>query len=84
MSDCVWLLRSNLDQILDLLRQLGGYHCVANKLRANNYGLPQRRTRYFIIGLQDCFSIAAPQLLVLISERLEGLQLDVQPLDAFL
>ena len=36
-----------------------GYHCVAHKLRASDFGLPQRRTRYYILGVRKDADIFA-------------------------
>lgn len=37
--------------VLDYLSEIG-FACHATKLRANDYGLPQRRCRYYIFGLR--------------------------------
>ena len=36
--------------VMQFLAELG-YDSVAEKMKASEYGLPQRRTRYYIIGL---------------------------------
>ena len=36
-----------------------GYHCIAHKLRASDFGLPQRRTRYYILGVRKDAEIFA-------------------------
>ena len=44
--------QSNLQIILDHLNQLG-YAVAVHKLRADDFGLPQRRVRLYFIGVRD-------------------------------
>lgn len=42
--------RTNLSLVLQHLSEIG-YECSSHRLRACEYGVPQRRCRYYIIGL---------------------------------
>ena len=55
--------RSNLPAVLESLEKLG-YQCQAVRMKASNYGLPQRRSRYYIIGVQQDGFAEASSLLV--------------------
>lgn len=50
------------------------YHVTAHKLRANEFGLPQRRTRYYIIALKDIFAESPTNILQRISRSLACLR----------
>lgn len=64
--------KSNLDVVTARLSQLG-YYSHAVKLRATEFGLPQRRCRYFIIGLRDVFAQEPKNLMDGILGRLSKL-----------
>lgn len=42
-------LRTNLTLVLKHLNEIG-YHTSAHKLRASDFGVPQRRTRFYIVA----------------------------------
>lgn len=64
---------SNLDLVLEHMRKLG-YACEAVKMRANDYGLPQRRARYYLMAVKDVFAEDASSLIPRMCQRLQHLQ----------
>lgn len=56
--------KSNLSLVLELLRDMG-YVAKAEKLKASEFGLPQRRTRYYIFAFRSGanFAVSADVLL---------------------
>lgn len=63
--------KSNLQMALNYLEGLG-YTCCAEKLKTSDYGVPQRRTRYYIFGIsnKDKFAVSAKEIIKLIPARL--------------
>lgn len=64
--------KSNLTMVLEYLKELG-YSCCARKLKSSDYGLPQRRSRYYIFGFRSSvdFAQSASALAELIPSRLQ-------------
>lgn len=48
-----------MDVVLKTLDGLG-YACRAEKLKASDFGVPQRRTRYYIIGVRNGSDLGEP------------------------
>ncbi|CAK9075783.1 unnamed protein product, partial [Durusdinium trenchii] len=79
-------LKSNLTMALDYLSEIG-FACHATKLRANDYGLPQRRCRYYIFGLRIVSNLSehARLLVEKIPLRLQAMSSTVcEPVETFL
>ena len=64
--------KSNLTMVLEYLKELG-YSCCARKLKSSDYGLPQRRSRYYIFGFRSSvdFAQSASALAELTPSRLQ-------------
>lgn len=59
------------------LRQLGelGYQSNVSKLKASDYGVPQRRVRIFIVCVRDnMFSIPSKAVANMVPDKLEALK----------
>ena len=66
--------RSNLTAVLESLAKLG-YQSQAVRMKASNYGLPQRRSRYYIICVQqDGFAEASSSLVKRICDYISKMQ----------
>ena len=75
--------RSNLDLVLDHIHELGlGYHCRAEKMKASNFGLPQRRSRYYIMGFRDVFADRPSVMTSQLTGRINALRCPLQSLEA--
>ena len=73
--------RTNLNLVLKHLQELG-YAVAAHKLRASDYGLPQRRTRYYIVGVRrdsEIFAGSMEDVLSSVAERLQWLKCESSP-----
>lgn len=70
--------RSNLDAVLDQLRELG-YEASATKLTSSHYGLPQRRCRYYIVAVRDVFSDRPSEIVRKIQETIPKMKVPVHP-----
>ena len=71
---------SNLDNILQVLSQVGGgFKVRAFKLYSTDYGVPQRRCRLFFIGFSEKSQGEASMAKV--EQMLRGLRLKRQPPD---
>ncbi|CAE7256506.1 haeIIM [Symbiodinium microadriaticum] len=70
-------LQSNLQLIIQYLSSLG-YATVYEKLKATDYGLPQRRNRIYFFGVRDSHELAEKKedILSKVSDRLEEFLLD--------
>ena len=68
-------LQSNLQLIIQYLSSLG-YATVYEKLKATDYGLPQRRNRIYFFGVRDSHELAEKKedILSKVSDRLVGMQ----------
>ncbi|CAL1145414.1 unnamed protein product [Cladocopium goreaui] len=77
--------KSNLQMALNYLEGLG-YTCCAEKLKTSDYGVPQRRTRYYIFGIsnKDKFAVSAKEIIKLIPARLTACMSVNSPIDHFL
>ena len=66
---------SNLEMILSLLRELG-YVTTTAKLRTDQFGIPQRRSRIYFFGIRDAVMNSEEQRTKIL-ERLDALQQDL-------
>ena len=66
---------SNFEMILSLLRELG-YVTTTAKLRTDQFGIPQRRSRIYFFGIREaCMDSEKQKAMIL--ERLDALQQDL-------
>ena len=74
--------KTNLALVLSYLEELG-YTCRADKLKASDYGVPQRRTRYYIFGLRHVsnFAESSKALIEHIESRLHACRSVNVPID---
>ena len=64
--------------VMELLKELG-YSCVAEKLKASDFGVPQRRTRFYIVGLRDASNLAESNAILTdrIPQRIQACRRDI-------
>ena len=72
--------KSNLQAVLEAVEGLG-YEVSACKLMANNYGLPQRRCRYYFVAvMKDAFAEHSKAIVEKVRELLPKLAMKDHPL----
>ena len=68
---------SNLRLVMDAVEEKG-YKCCAHKLKASDYGVPQRRLRYYIIGIRDNFADDPGNILRNVGENVARLKVTLE------